>query len=117
MNEKVRLVPVEREVLENMELTNTEKILYSYIVLLSQNEKGCCFMGSTKLSELVGITKRHLRRCIARLKKFNYISCTVIKNKRYITPTINEFLESRSKANKVEKIELFDYDWLNDEEI
>lgn len=113
MNEKVRLVPVEREVLENMELTNTEKILYAYIVLLSQNEQGHCFMKTKKLGELVGIKERQLFYCLNRLKNFNYISTHVIKNKRYIKPTIQNFIDSRAEQNKAHQVNLIDCDWLN----
>lgn len=108
-----KYVVIEYEVLDNPNLTNTEKILYGYIVALSQNEKGCCFMKTSRLCEIMNLKERQLRYCLAKLKKFNYISLTVIKNKRYITPTINKFMSNREKEN--DKIQLIDYNWLDED--
>lgn len=110
----MKFIVLEYDVLDNENLTNTEKLLYGYIVALSQNDKGCCFISTNKLCELMKITPRQLRNCLSTLKKFNYICTSVIKNKRYITPTINKFIEMRENENK-KNIDLFDYDWLNDE--
>lgn len=119
MNSK--FIVIEYDVLDNVELSNAEKILYGYIVALSQNEQGICFASTRKLSELMGIKERQLLRCLAKLKSFNYISTTVINNnKRIIKPTINKFIEKRIKDNdekiKNKKLDLFDYDWLDDED-
>lgn len=108
-----KYIVIESDVFLNSNLTNTEKILYGHIVALSQNDKGCCFMSTENLCKLMNIKKRQLNYSLAKLKSFNYISTLVIKNKRYITPTINKFLDNRKNENK-EK-EFFDYDWLNEE--
>ena len=110
----MKFIVLEYDVLDNENLTNTEKLLYGYIVALSQNDKGCCFASNQILCELLKLKPRQLKYCLATLKKYNYISTNIIKNKRYITPTINKFIEMRDKENK-KNIDLFDYDWLNEE--
>lgn len=111
----MKFIVLEYDVLDNENLTNTEKLLYGYIVALSQNDKGCCFISTNRLCELMKLKPRQLKYCLSTLKKYNYISIVIEKNKRYITPTINKFIEMRDKENK-KNIELFDYDWLNEEE-
>lgn len=119
MNSK--FIVIEYDVLDNVELSHAEKILYGYIVALSQNEQGICFASTKKLCNLMGLKERQLLYCLATLKKFNYISTTVIQNnRRIIKPTINSFIEKRIKDNdekiKNKKLDLFDYDWLDDED-
>lgn len=111
----MKYIVLEYSVLDNDEISNSAKLLYGYIVGLSQNDKGCCFATTKALCDLMNMKKRNLLYCLNELKKFNYISSTVIKNKRYITPTINKFMEIRDKAVK-NGIDLFDYDWLSDSE-
>lgn len=118
MNSK--FIVIEYDVLDNAELSHAEKILYGYIVALSQNEQGICFASTKKLCQLMGLKERQLLYCLATLKKFNYISSTVIQNnRRIIKPTINKFLENRIKENderiQSKKLDLIDYDWLDDE--
>ena len=110
----MKFIVLEYSVLENESLTNTEKLLYGYIVSLSQNDKGCCFASNEILCTLIGLKERQLKYCLSHLKKFNYISTSVIKGKRYITPTINKFLEDRDKENKKIIIDYEDYDWLGE---
>lgn len=110
----MKFIVLEYDVLDNENLTNTEKLLYGYIVALSQNDKGCCFISTNRLCELMKLKPRQLKYCLSTLKKYNYISIIIEKNKRYITPTINRFLQEREESNK-KNINLFDYDWLNDE--
>ena len=64
-------------------MKNTEKVLYGFIVALSKN-KGYCYMKTENLCKLVNVKPRQLRRCLLKLKKFNYIATDVIKNKRII---------------------------------
>ncbi len=112
-----RFIVIEYDVLDNAELSNAEKILYGYIVALSQNEKGYCYASTEKLAKLLGVKKRQLLYCLATLKKFNYISTTVVNNNhRIIKPTINSFIESREKENENKRPDIFDYNWLEDEE-
>lgn len=114
-----RFIVIEYDVLDNAELSNAEKLLYGYIVALSQNDQGYCYASTKKLCKLMGLKERQLLYCLATLKKFNYISCTVINNnRRIIKPTINSFIEQRTKDNDAKiqskKLDLFDYDWLNE---
>lgn len=113
----MKFVVLEYDVLDCEELTNTEKLLYGYIVALSQNNKGCCFASNDVLCQMMNLSKSQLKRCLSTLKKYNFISSIIIKNKRYITPTINKFLEMRYKNNKNKDLtDLFDYNWLDEEE-
>lgn len=115
MNSK--FIVIEWDVLECRDLTNTEKVLYGYIVALSQ-KNGYCFASNNILCDLVGIKKRQLIYCLLKLQKLNFILIKKekIKDKsiRIIKPTINQFIEYRDKQNKKHKKELIDYDWLND---
>lgn len=109
----MKFILIELEILDNESLTNTDKIVYGYIVALSQN-KGYTYIKIEKLSKITHLSVRQLNRCIAKLIYFNYISQTVVKKTRYLQPTINQFIAEREKKN--ENIQLFDYDWLNDVE-
>ena len=110
----MKFIVLEYDVLDNDNLTNTEKLLYGYIVALSQNDRGFCFASTQILCELMRLKPRQLKYCLSSLKKYNYISIVIEKNKRYITPTINKFIESRKEENS-QKVDLFDYNWLEED--
>ena len=114
-----KFIIIEYDVLTTDYLNNTDKILYGYIVALSQNEYGTCFATTEYLCNLVGLKERQLYYSISKLKKYNFIS--IYKEKindkmtRSIKPTINQFIELRDKENKkISKNELVEYDWLNE---
>lgn len=104
-------IVIESAVLLNENLKHSDKLLYGYIVAFSRIT-GYCYLSTKRLCELMGLKERQIRYCLSRLKKFNYITIDVIKNKRLITPSINKFISDREKKNK---IDLYDYDWLNEE--
>ena len=68
-----KYVVIEYEILDNPNLTNTDKILYGYIVALSQNEHGYCFIKTSKLSEIMHLKERQLRYCLSKLTKFTFL--------------------------------------------
>lgn len=108
-----KYVVIEFDILNNEKLSNTEKILYGFITVLASNSPKGCFASTKYLCDLMKLKPRQLKNCLANLKKFNYITCRIVKNKRYIVPTINQFLDHREKTNEQQQ-QLFDYDWLND---
>lgn len=105
-------VTIEAAVLLNKNLTNTEKILYGYIVAFSQ-AYGYCNMKNSTMCEIMNLKIRQLKYCLAKLKKYNYITTVIKNNVRYITPTINRFIETREKTNKL--INWVEYNWLEEE--
>ena len=49
-------------------------------------------------------------------RKFNYISTSVVNNNhRIIKPTINSFIENREKENENKRPDIFDYNWLEED--
>ena len=116
-----KFIVLEYDLLECRDLTNTDKVLYGYIVALSQNESGSCYASSERLCELVGLKERQLYYSLAKLREYKFITIENkkligLKNRRVITPTINEYIESRFKENKRKrvKVDLIEYDWLNE---
>lgn len=111
----MNFIVLELEVLDNEALTSTDKIVYGYIVALSQ-KKGYTYIKIEKLAQITHLSIRQLNRCIAKLIYFNYITQNIIKKVRYLQPTVNRFIADRQKDNENKMPELFDYNWLEDEE-
>ena len=109
----MKFIVLELEILDNDALTSTDKIVYGYIVALSQN-KGYTYIKIEKLAKITHLSVRQLNRCIAKLIYFDYITQNIIKKVRYLQPTINKFIAEREAKNE-NKIQLFDYNWLDDE--
>lgn len=108
-------VLIESQVLLDKNLNNTEKILYSYISALTNNKNNECFATTKHLSKIIGLKPRQLCYSLSKLKKYDYIDIKIENNnRRIITTKLNKFLEARSISN--ENIDLFDYDWLDNEE-
>lgn len=108
-----KFIVIENDILKNEKLSNTAKIVYAYIVSLSY-KSGYCYSNNDYLCKLTKLKKRQLQNCLSNLKRFNYISTTVINHKRIISPTINNFIKNRDVENQ--QINLIDYDWLDEEE-
>lgn len=107
----------ESSIIKDKDLTNTVKLLYSYISGLSLRT-GKCFASNTYLAKLLNTSPRHVCRCLDILKNKKYILIEYNKNSRIITPTINKFVELREKKSaEIDKalIENVDFDWLTDE--
>lgn len=109
-------VVIESDILLDTRLTSTDKILYAVICTLSTNKEHSCFANSEYLCRLLNIHERQLRNCLQHLSKYKYISIKFIKNRRYIKPTINKFLQIRSQRSRnIEQGSIFtDYNWLED---
>lgn len=106
-------IVIELDILDNEALTNTDKIVYGYIVALSQ-QKGYTYIKIEKLAQITHLSVRQLNRCISKLIYFNYINQNIIKKTRYLQPAINRFIATREKDNENKINDLFDYDWLNE---
>ena len=119
--QNTKFIVLEYDLLECESLNNTDKILYGFIVALSQNIYGSCFAATETLCQLVGLKERQFYYSLSKLRKYNFISIYYDKKDekktRFIKPTINQFIELRDKENKkISKNELVEFDWLNGEE-
>ena len=107
-------IVIESQILFDMRLSNTEKILYSYISALTNNKSSSCFATTDYLSKTAGIKSRQLKYCLQKLIKLNYITIEIKNgNKRIIRTVLSKFIEDRSEEAK--HTELFDYNWLGEE--
>ena len=105
-------VIIETQVIADKNLTEAEKILYGFISALSSNRKGECYATNSYLAKFMSCDIRTIQRGLITLRKNGYITTTLKNgNKRIITPTINEFIKHR-KEEQFE--ELFDYDWIGE---
>ncbi len=106
-------IALETDVLLDKRLTSTEKILYSIICALSNNNTKCCYAKNEYICKLINLKERQLKYSLKKLKELNYIKVEIRNgNKRKITTTVNKFLEYRQ--SRTQNIELFDFDWLEE---
>jgi len=106
---------IESQILIDNNITSAEKLLYSYICLLTNNKKLSCFATTKYLSNIFNTSERQIRRYLSNLKKHNYITVRILNgNKREINTTLNTFLENRHSENlKNDNFEdVYEYDWL-----
>jgi len=68
------------EVLFNPELTNTEKILFGFIKILSASEDGC-FASNAWLAEKLEVKNQTITNSVSNLLKLKYITVITQKNK------------------------------------
>ena len=106
-------ITIEASLFTNMNLTNTDIIVYAWIYALSTNEDNHCFAHSDYLCKVTRLKERQLRNCLAKLKKYNYIKISYKGNQRFIKPHIIYFMEKRDEKN--DNLKLFDYNWLEEE--
>ena len=109
-------VVIESQVLIDNRINSNEKLLYSYICLLTNNKRLSCFANNKYLARIFNVSERQIQNYLKNLKKYNYICITVENgNKRKINTIINTFLSSREKINdEIEKMQIdFEYDWLD----
>lgn len=112
-------VVIESQILTDNRIKANEKLLYSYICLLTNNKKLSCFATSKYLASIFNVTDRQIRTYLKNLKKYGYINITIENNnKRIINTTINTFLEKRKDLNDElsEEIFNFDFNWLNEKD-
>lgn len=87
------------EIRYHKKLNANEKILYSEILALSNNDQGYCFASNKRLSEMMGVHHKSISRWINSLKDAKVIKISyVIKNKnvekRKIYPSTKMLLPS-----------------------
>ena len=109
-------VVLEANVLRDKRLTYSAKILYACICYSSNNEKGYCYRTNKELMNLVSMSEKQFYRNIKRLKEENYITTITKNDVKFYIPTVNNiYLELQKRRNqKIEEIELIDFDWLNE---
>lgn len=113
-----RFVIIESSLFTDNRISSNEKLLYSYICLLTNNKKLACFATNKYLAKIFNVSERQIQNYLFNLKKYNYIIVRYEKNKRYINTLINTVLDTREHFNKeMSNIEeLFNFDWLNENE-
>ena len=108
-------------ILEEKSLNLCEKVIYSIIDSYCQ-AYDICFISNKKLASTINVSELTIKRAIKHLKDKHYISTWKLKkdNKQYRAITTNKSIfEDKNELNKFKreihkKIELFDYDWLNE---
>ena len=97
---------VETDLILDTRLSDSEKLLYSFIVVLCNNKENTCFATNSYFSTLMNCDTRTIQRYLFNLRKYGYIKIDIKEeNRRTIQPMICKFIKDRK--------ELFDYDWLN----
>ena len=66
----INFVSIPVEVLQDKELTPSEKILYAYLSIF---RKGVCFQSNAKLEEITGIPERTIRSGLSKLESMKYV--------------------------------------------
>ncbi len=116
-----RFVLIESSIFTDNRITSTEKLLYSYICLLTNNKKLCCFATNKYFAQIFNLKPRQIQNCLSNLKKYNYIIIRNENNKRFINTTLNHFLDKREMINdSIEDIanfeEILSYNYLEENE-
>ena len=113
-------IALESEVIERKDLNNTDKVLYALICALSNNPEKRCSSHNIYFSKVLSITNRQVQRSLIRLRDVGLIKIKIINgHTRFITTTINAFLEYREEKLKITRElnrELNEYNWLDDYE-
>jgi hypothetical protein len=65
------------EILQNKELTASEKILYCYLLLF---KKGVCYQSNEKLAEITGLDVSTIKRGLKKLSELQYVFIEFINN-------------------------------------
>jgi hypothetical protein len=96
-------------VVTDKELSSSAKCLYGYIDLFSI-KKGYCYASNEYISNCFGLSKRSITRLIKLLIDKDYIRIEYTKEHfRKIYTNMN--------INNKDYVEIFDYDWLNDDDV
>lgn len=116
-----RFVLIESSIFTDNRITSTEKLLYSYICLLTNNKKLCCFATNKYFATIFNLKPRQIQNCLSNLRKYNYIIIRNENNKRFINTTLNHFLDKREMINEsIEDIanfeEILSYNYLEENE-
>lgn len=73
----ISYVVMPMEILQNTELSATEKILYCYLTIF---KKQCCFQSNERIEEATGIDVRSIQRGLKKLTDLGYIFIEFINN-------------------------------------
>lgn len=65
------------EILQNKELTASEKILYCYLSLF---KKGVCYQSNEKLAEITGLDVSTIKRGLKKLSELQYVFIEFVNN-------------------------------------
>lgn len=65
------------EILQDKNLTSSEKILYCYLSLF---KKGVCFQSNDKLSEMTGLDESTIKRGLKKLSEMQYVYVEFLNN-------------------------------------
>lgn len=96
------------------ELTPNAKLLYAEITCLC-NEKGYCWATNKYFSTLYSVSDRTIQYLLKQLSEKKYIKVEIIENtNRKIF--INDISKDLINKKALKKIEIVDYDWLNESE-
>lgn len=74
---------IEDNVLKDIRLNSTDKIIYGLIKSLSNN-KGYCFATNNYIGKRANLSKSTISNTISKLKKYNYIKIKTINYQRRI---------------------------------
>lgn len=108
-------------VLSDNKLNLTDKVIYSIVDALSQKD-GYCYASNESIAKKMCKSKKTIQSSINKLVELHYFTKWSLKNnhKNYRMLTTNksileseeEFKQLKQKARQ--NVELFDYDWLNE---
>ena len=102
---------VERDLLLDNRLSNTAKLLYAYIVLLTNNASESCYATNRYLAKVFDVSISSIKRYLNELQKTSYITINISDDRRCIKTISHIVAEHRDEI-----MEMFDYNWLDDDE-
>lgn len=102
-------------ILIDKKLNSNDKILFSFIQSLNDNDS-MCFASNKYLSEQLGICEKTIQSSINKLIKVGYIKKSKIKKGTITKRILYVSLKGAEKVetNKIESCELIDYNWLEE---
>lgn len=111
-NDKIKITKL---LLENNRVNHYTKLM---IILSSLNYYEDYYIPNRKLMNMLGIEKNRIRGLLHQLQEDKLIAIFYKGRKRYFTflQTGNEKEKEEDKKEELPGSDLFDYDWLNDEE-
>lgn len=104
-------IVIEGAIYSDSRLTSTDIIVYGIIASLTNNYDHHCYASNSFIAEKRGLSERQVQRSIAKLRQLNYLVVSFERNKRYIYTYLSKKIKERSMNNN---LDIFQYDWLND---
>ena len=106
-------IVIDSSVYLDLRLSSTDILIYGLIVALPRNNKRGCFAKNSALAKNRNLSVRQVQFSLKKLKSLNYIKIEYLNNKRIIRTFIDDKVFERDKINQ---LEVFHYDWLNDDD-